>query len=532
LDALGEVFNVRFETRQFENDTGIDAWLLHNIDREDMHWIAKSEHPCFAIIRGDNLGNCGESRSVEFSADSVLPSVLHGRRVECDGAAEVKALPKWLRNISVIASKGGEPIWGIQHASGNLHHYTSLLLQELGDGEALFQLFQGREFLRLLPLFLFLRGLVDDPRWDPPPLQACFMFDDPNLHWPRYGFIDFEGMAKHAKRYIYHASFATIPLDAWFVHKPTASLFQRHRNEISLLIHGNDHTTNELGRFYPERERKRILMQALSRIAKLERRAGVEVSRVMAAPHGACSEGFLKDMSEMEFEAVSVSGGSLKRHNPGANFVRTFGIGHADIVAGLPVFPRFRLSGSSHNSILIAALLRRPIIPVGHHQDASEGLHLLEGLSTFINSLGKVQWGSMTRISRSQYAQRAEGKILRIRMYTKRITVDVPDDINEIWIERYWLKGIESEPLAWRVYKESSDWKFHNTEEPIPVNPGQTIEILSNIKIYPEVNDDYNRRLFLWAIGRRQLTEARDRLAPLLRRVSRLFPNYTNRLSK
>lgn len=532
LDALGEVFNITFETRPFGNDAGIDAWFLHDIDREDLHWIAKSERPCYAIIRDDNLGKCGESRSVEFSADSVLPSVLHGRRVECDEAAEVKALPKWLRNISVIASKGGEPILGVQHTTGNFYHYTSLQLQELRHGEVLFQHFQGRRFLQLLPLLLFLRGLVDDPRWDPPPLQACFMFDDPNLHWPRYGFIDFEGMAKHAIQYNYHASFATIPLDAWFVHKPTASLFQKQHDLISLLIHGNDHTSNELGRSNSERERKQILMQALTRIAKLERRAGVEVSRVMAPPHGAFSAGFLKDMSEMGFEAASVSGGSLRSHNPGANFIRTFGVGQADIVEGLPILPRFRLSGNSHNSILIAALLRRPIIPVGHHQDVSEGLQLLEELSTFINSLGKVQWANMTRISRSQYARMVEGKILRIRMLTKRILVSVPSMVNEILIERYWLKGIECEPLAWRVFKESSDWKLHNPDEPISVNPGQTIEILSGLIGFPENNNNYYRKLCLWSIGRRQITEARDRLAPTLSRVSRLFPSYTNGLRK
>lgn len=528
LDTLGEAFNVRFENRQFGNDAGIDAWLLHDIDREDLHWIANSECPCYVIIRDDNLVMCGESRSVEFSSDSVLPSVLHGRRVECDEAAEVKGLPKWLHHISVLASKGGEPIWGIQLASGRTHYYTSLLLQELGEGEALFQLLQGKQFLRLLPLLLFLRGLADDPRWVFPPLQACFMFDDPNLHWPRYGFIDFEEIAKHAKQYNYHSSFATIPLDAWLVHKPTASLFQKQHDLISLLVHGNDHTYDELARFDSEKDRKRVLMQALTRISRLERRAGVEVSRVMAAPHGAFSADFLKDMSEMGFEAACVSGGSLRRHNPGANFIRTFGVGHADIVAGMPIFPRFRLSGSSYNSILIAALLRRPIIPVGHHSDVSEGLQLLEELSTFINSLGKVQWGNMTRISRSQYARMVDGKTLRLRMYTKRIAVDVPADINEIRIERYWLKGNDSEPLASRVFQESSDWKLHHPDDPIFVNPGQTIEIISGHIGFPEINNNYDRKLCLWSIGRRQITEARDRLSPILSHMARLFPSHTN----
>jgi len=349
LDTLGEVFNVRFENCQFGYKAGMDAWFLQDIYREDVQWISKSDRPCFAIIRNDELSRCGESSAIEFSAHSVLPSVLHCRRVENDEAAEFKALPKWLKNVLVLASKEGEPIWGIQEASGFLHHYTSLPLQELTRGEPLFQLFQGRKLFRLLPILLFLRGLVEDQRWDPPPLQACFMFDDPNLHWSRYGFIDFAGMVEHAKQFNYHVSFATIPIDTWFVHKPTASLFQKHHDRISLLIHGNDHTRHEMGKSYDEKERKRILMQALTRIVELEYRSGVEVSRVMVAPHGACSEEFLKDMSEMGFEAACISRGSLRRHNTGANFVRTFGMGAADIITGLPIFPRFPLSKSSQS---------------------------------------------------------------------------------------------------------------------------------------------------------------------------------------
>ena len=46
----------------------------------------------------------------------------------------------------------------------------------------------------------------------------------------------FAEMARHAQLNDYHVSFATIPLDAWFVHMPTAELFKNHHNHLSLLI--------------------------------------------------------------------------------------------------------------------------------------------------------------------------------------------------------------------------------------------------------------------------------------------------------
>ena len=165
----------------------------------------------------------------------------------------------------------------------------------------------------MLPLILFLRTLTEDQRWEQPPLQACFMFDDPNLHWRTYGFVDFAQIAAHAQMHNYHVCFATIPLDTWFVHKPTALLFQQYRDQLSLLIHGNDHIAQELARPYSDEELNRNLRQALRRIDEFERRSGVEVSKVMAPPHGACSESTLGEMahlgvrSRLYFERIAAS---------------------------------------------------------------------------------------------------------------------------------------------------------------------------------------------------------------------------------
>jgi hypothetical protein len=521
LDALGVLFSIRFEERDIGNDSGIDAWFVNKTDIKTINKILPGTRPCYTTIHSEELIPCGQSQKIEFSKSQALPSLLRGRQIKTDEAVKLMALPPELKNLEIIASKAGYPVWALQESENCQHHYVATTTPELNDNEPLFRFFNGRQFLHLLPFLLFLRSLTEDRRWEPPPLQACFMFDDPNLHWPTYGFIKYSEMVQHAKMFRYHTSIATIPLDTWFVHTPTASIFKENRQEISLLIHGNDHISKELARLHSDDERNLILWQALKRIEDFERGSGVEVSRVMAPPHGACNERFLAGLSNLGFEAACISRGSLHSYNSNAKWLSTLGMSPSDIIEGLTVFPRFPLSKSCHNSILIAALLHQPIIPVGHHQDVSAGLGILDDLSAFINSMGDINWANMTGISRSNFARMISGRTLQVKMFAKRIEVNVFEGIDSIRVERSWLEEVDSEPLTWRALEDSAEWKQHRLDEIIPVSPGQKIEIISNPTSCQAMNNSQVRKLRIWPMVRRQLTEVRDRVAPALNRFSR-----------
>lgn len=521
LDALGLVMDIRFEERTFGEDAGVDAWIFPEADHEAQRRITHCSCPCYAVIRSTDLEPCGVSTTIEFSRDQILPHVLSGRRIMSDEAAKFMALPCQSENMIVLASKAGAPVWSKQEVDGQQHHYVSLPIPELNEGEAIFQYFHGEQFLSLLPLLVFLRSFCVDRSWEGPPLQGCFMFDDPNLHWRTYGFVNFAEMARHAQACNYHATFATIPLDKWFVHKPTALLFRQYHDQLSLLIHGNNHIAQELARTTEEEDLKRDLQQALRRINEFECCSGLEVSKVMAPPHGACGETSLRLMAQLGFEAACVSRGSLAHHNGQATWVRTLGMRPLDIVAGLSIFPRFRISSACHNSILIAAMLDQAIIPVGHHHDVADGLQLLEDLSGFVNSLGAVHWGSMEGISRSHYARKLEGNVLQVRMFTNRIEVQVPEGVDQVIVERSWLRRAGSGRVAWRYQEdEASVWKFHDSDSPISVPVGRKIEIISRLANLP-VPDGRSATAFrMWPVVRRQLTETRDRVAPLLKRIA------------
>jgi len=525
FDVLGEVFGIRFEVRNFTNDAGIDAWIYLEINQDSMLHIQNSQLPSYAAISEKHLIYCGESSSLRFNVHPSIPKVLRNLEVFSKEVSNLKGLPThWLPyNSTTLACKADSPIWVVQGDTDCPHHFVALTIPELNKDEPIFNHFHGDQFLALLPLLSFLRELTEDKHWVPPPLQACFMFDDPNLHWPTYGFINYFEMAIHADLHNYHASFATIPLDSWFVLKSTADMFRMHQNRISLLMHGNDHIAEELGRNMSNKECARMLKQALYRIEKLEKKAQISVARVMAPPHGACSEETLKQMASLGYEAACISRGSLAYHNKQASWIRTVGMRPCDNIHGLPVFPRFRISKDCQNEILVAALLRQPIIPVGHHQDVAENMDLLAQLSAFINSLGEVRWTDMASISRSHYSKLTDEDILYLNMHSKIADVLIPEEVNHIVIGRPWFQEKDREPFLIR-----NDLNYSKTlipikfNEPVAVHPGQQIQIVLSQCLQFQDNFDslYKFKYKPWPYVRRLITEARDRLSPKLRRLS------------
>jgi len=519
FDALGEIFDIRFEEHNVVNDSGIDAWLYPDISPDSMLHIQNSQLPSYIVISEEYLTSCGESSAVKFSRHSLVPEILRNREVQSNEVTKLKGLPHWLQNTTPLAYKAESPIWATQEYKNHNCHFVSLSIPELNNDELIFHHFHGNQFLALLPLLTFLRELTDDKEWEHPPLQACFMFDDPNLHWPTYGFINYQEMAKHAELHNYHSSFATIPLDAWFVHNRTADLFQKYHDRLSLLMHGNDHITDELARKVTNKERGKMLKQALFRIEELEKRANISVARVMAPPHGACSEETIKQMALIGYEAACISRGSLTYHNSHAKWVRTLGMRPTEIIQGLPIFPRFRISMDCQNAILVAALLRQPIIPVGHHQDVAENMDMLEHLSHFINSLGEVRWTNMTSISRSHYSKMVRKDILHLKMYTNIADLLIPEGVNYILIDRPWLEEEKIEPFLIKTTEGFKDLVRIEFKEPIAVHPGQKIQIISSQISQSQANYDPLYKFTPWPAIRRMITEARDRLVPICRQL-------------
>jgi len=309
-----------------------------------------------------------------------------------------------------LATSDCGTVWAVSKEGGVKHFRSGLPLPGICHRESFSDVFNGERFLEMLPLLHWIREVCNDARFEGPPLRACFIFDDPNLHWPRYGYVHFREIAARAARENYHVAFATIPLDDWFTHRATAELFNRSKRHLSLAVHGNDHSYCELARNYAPAERSRLLAQAIQRTERLERRTGLHVCRVMVPPHGACSEEMLGALPEFGFEAACISHGSLRAFNGGKPWTKYLGYLPSEIIQGCSVLPRWGLSANPTNTILVAAYLKQPILLRGHHRDLKDGVELLDDHARFINSLGSVTWANLSTLCRMHTTNATEPK--------------------------------------------------------------------------------------------------------------------------
>jgi hypothetical protein len=353
--------------------------------------------------------------------------------------------------------------------------------------------------------------------WQLPVGRAAFVIDDPNLHWSSYGHVRFVDLARAAEDGNFHVAFATVPLDAWFVHRPVAQLFRERKRVLSLLIHGNDHTREELARPRSDPRVYSLVAQALRRTADLEERSGVEVSRVMVAPHGLCSEQTMRAMLLTGYEGLCHAWGSPRSvDRPLADWEP------AEIRAGgLPVFPRLPMT-SPRDDLVLRSFLGQPLILYGHHWDLAEGVGMLDEAAAFVNREQGIVWGGLTDIARSSYVTKRDGTTLRVRVFTRDAKLDMPDGIENVIVELPRAHGEpEQEIVTLTTARGSASSAFTDgSSGPFPIDePGAARISLVRLDAV-DLSCVSSPRLRLEPILRRAASEGRDRLAPLVTTLS------------
>ena len=444
---------------------------------------------------------------VTFSGDPAVPWPFRGRSLITNMPSGTVALTVE-SGEAVLAELAAGPVWTLRREDGRSIFRSGLPLPSLPAESGFAASFNGEDFLSLLPLISFLRASQGTKAYRFAPLRASFIIDDPNLHWPRYGFIDYAELAARAERENYHLAFATIPLDSWFTHKGTAELFRRFPTRLSLLVHGNNHAKAELARDYAPATRKALLAQAIRRIEKLEVKAHVPVSRVMVPPHGACSAEMLADIPDVGFEAACISTDSLRSHNPGRPWSRIIGYHPAEVVEGCCVVPRWGLTGNVENAMLLAAYLGKGLILRGHHQDFKKGPEAFEQYARFINGLGDVRWLDMGAMSRSSYLWRQHGSAFRVAPLSPAVTPELPRDASELIVDDV----TERADTRWRLMSQGSSRTLQRGEA-VSLRGAPSVDLRlqrsPTAKDLGSAVDNSARSVHL--VARRLLTEARDR---------------------
>jgi hypothetical protein len=511
--ALEEAFpSVRFEAREAGARSGLDALIDFGDGGEAGAAAAAGVR---ALAAACPEGDAVAATDVSYLDRPGLDQRLRGQTLperHLPGAAAITVAA----GAETLATAAAGALWSRQ---GRLD-VVALSPLELAPGEPLRARLGGERSLALLPLLELLRELTAADRWQPPAQGAAFLLDDPNLHWPSYGYLKLPRLARHSSEHGYHLALAMVPLDTWFAH-PTAARLLREQPSLSLLTHGNDHFGAELGAIEGEVEALAVAAQARRRIDAFEQRTGVAVSRVMVPPHEECSEAVARGLARVGFDAIAMTRPYPWLAPPPRHWLSApsgtgalSGWRPADFTPGnLPVLLRvpFAEQHWSAAELALRAYLEQPLILYGHHEDLRDGLDVLAQRAAAINRLGPVKWSSLGDIAAASFEHRVEGELLRLRPYSRRIVAAVPEGVTHAVVEP--APGLGVGELV------RGPGGTLPTAEPFPVSGSGslTLTLEAPDAVAPDSVPAPPRRP--WPLARRLASEVRDRAAPARDRV-------------
>jgi hypothetical protein len=475
FDALELAFEVRFDP--WREDARYDALLA--ADAAGVPAGVPAVVFANGALRSENVtvhdGVDRRLRGLELSCATCGP--------ELDGGA-------------VLASGSGGPVWTRAGATDRVR----TALPELAPGDVLRDAFWDARVLGAVAIVELLRALTAHTA---PPLRATMLFDDPNLRWRSYGYINYTDLVRHSDEHGYHSSMAMIPLDAWRPHPSAVALFRERPDRLSLAMHGNDHRIEELFSQHDPEAALALGAQALRRVARFEAASGLRVGRVMVPPHGMCSSTMARALGRLPFAALASIHPFPWAITPPQDELLA-GWGPATFAEGCPVIPRV-LFDATDAEVALRAYMDHPIVLYGHHDDLAGGLDVLADAAARVNRLGEVRWVAPEEIAHSNAAVRRDGDTLTVRPFAQRVRVD-----------RASALIVESPSPAHAGWSLGADAELRPFGVPVDAG-GEPAEVW--LRSHHEVDPGSvpAPALSVWPRLRRIATESRDRLAPLRR---------------
>ena len=525
FSALEALFGVRFEGRERGQGGALDAALVFDGPPAE----EDARVPVLRYVLPDERPSDAASATVTLGRADAVDVRLRGRQLRETGLETIRAR---LDAGEPLAWDDAGAVWALDRRFGA---ETALVApRELGHDEPLRDRLRAGRFLELLPLVHLLRRATGYDGWRRPPPRAAFVFDDPNLHWPSYGYIRFPDLAHHAREHGYHAAMAIIPLDCWYAH-PTAARHFQPGDPLSLTMHGNDHVFHELGPRVGIRDAAPLFEQAVRRVSRLERRARLDVDRIMVPPHEVCSDEMMESMVQPGIEAVCRAPVWWNDWSP--ERIRTARWSMSEISpVGTPVLGRHKISDPrSGDEVLLNLYLDQPAILYGHHVDVADGYGLLEEAAARLNAVEGLTWSSLGSMARASSTTRPDGDVLRVRLFSRSALVDVGPGTRALEVELPFYERHESDRLicGGRSYETATEnGALHAT---IPVYGAVTRVELRLVRRGPAAGA--RRGLAPRAVARRATRELRDRAHPVLRRLGfekslrRLEAAYVGRMT-
>ena len=450
-----------------------------------------------------------EPSVVRFASSTAIHRSFRSAAIVDASLEKFGTLPP---SLEPFAEVDGQSVWSVEAKKGWQCHHVGVPLPLFAENDFFHAHFRSSQWFAMVPLLHFLRQLLGPDGWKVAEPRATFIIDDPNFHHRSYGYLDFAKLITHAEAHNYHATVATVPLDAWYFNRKVVALFRAHRQRISVMMHGVNHLANELAREYTKDEALALLAVGLRRIAAFEARSGLKVDRIMAAPHGAFKESMADPMLRLGFEAGCVSIGSLRRWNTGKNWSPDLGIPMAQAL-GREAFPVFHRISPNETDIRLSAFLGHPVVIATHHHDYVSNFARIESLAKLVNEIYSPRWMTVEDISRTNYLSSVESDLLYVAPFARTLKISFAPAIKAIQLVPSPFcpetrVDLREQPTknALSVGGDRLEYSASNNVIELHVPPIDPVAYQS-VAPYP---------LALWAATRRLLAEGRDRATPML----------------
>jgi hypothetical protein len=370
-------------------------------------------------------------------------------------------------------------------------------------------------FSGLLPLLFFMRhrriGLPRSPlRW------ANWIIDDPNLT-PRYGFLDFKTLARCILENRAAASIAFIPWNYRRTAHEIVSLFRETWPQLSICIHGCDHTGSEFS--------TRTMWDALPlvdlatrRMQRLQADTSLGFERVMVFPQGRFSSEAMRALRASEMLAAvntELIDCQTGRGVSGQELLQPA----ITSLGGFPLFMR-RPAEEDLANFALDLILGKPCLIVTHHQYFEHGVKPLQSALASLNALDpNMVWTNLENGISSTYSVNRTPDKTTVRLYSARtrlqprtgdalVFTKVETDPESVEIL------VNERPVAASRVKGGLQFSVDGTDR-----EGLTVEARATVPgMRPEPAQSPTYRLKVRA--RRHLTEMRDNYLSRFPRLS------------
>jgi hypothetical protein len=276
---------------------------------------------------------------------------------------------------------------------------------------------EGR-YHQIIPLLIFLRHSFGKYCWHSPECTARLIVDDPLLN-EKYGFLEYRTLLSSMQRNRFGTSIAFIPWNYRRTSKRTALGLLGQGANLSICVHGCDHTNDE----FKSSDQELLGWKAglaLERMRRHRVRTGVRFEKVMVFPGGLFSTDAVSALRANNYLAAANSTCFPAGIELGALKLGDFLRPAVTRFHGFPIFQRHypqRLIDFAFNM-----LLGRPSLLVAHHWDFRDGyLRLEEFLQQLRGVEPELSWPPLSaQLTQSCMMRYAETDLIDVCFYTRR----------------------------------------------------------------------------------------------------------------